>query len=142
MKTDQYVLAFEVFFINWRAFERITLIWNFTKLFKWLKIIWPNQVEIYTSHYNLSKPSAPYTVSTENNQIIISFQTDQVSLPNGFGSDMNLIMIVMISKSNIDNNDINKNRFYAFSKTNNSLDNGASIWNRMMIVSILFWKSH
>ena len=31
-------------------------------------IIWSNPVEIYTSHYNLSKASAPYVVSTDNNQ--------------------------------------------------------------------------
>ena len=33
-------------------------------------IIWSNPVEIYTSHYNLSKASAPYVVSTDNNQIL------------------------------------------------------------------------
>ena len=33
-------------------------------------IIWSNPVEVYTSHYNLSKASAPYVVSTDNNQLL------------------------------------------------------------------------
>ena len=61
-------------------------------------VIWSNPVEIYTSHYNLSKASAPSVVSTDNNQIIISFQTNEDSLPNGYRGDINSIMKVMISK--------------------------------------------
>ena len=85
-------------------------------------IVWSNPVEIYTSHYNLSKASAPYVVSTDNNQLIISFQTDEDSLPNGYRGDMNSIMKVMISKPNIDIKDINKDSFYALCNNNNSPD--------------------
>ena len=102
-------------------------------------IIWSNPVEIYTSHYNLSKASAPYVVSTDNNQIIISFQTDEDSLPNGYRGDMNSIMKVMISKPNIDIKDINKDSFYALCNNNNSPVNGTSIWNGMMIVNNILY---
>ena len=102
-------------------------------------IVWSNPVEIYTSHYNLSKASAPYVVSTDNNQLIISFQTDEDSLPNGFRGDMNSIMKVMISKPNIDVKDINKDSFYALCNNNNSPVNGTSIWNGMMIVKNILY---
>ena len=92
-------------------------------------IVWSNPVEIYTSHNNLSKASAPYVVSTDNNQLIISFQTDEDSIPNGFRGDFNSIMKVMISKPNIDIKDINKDSFYALCNNNNSPINGTSIWN-------------
>jgi hypothetical protein len=102
-------------------------------------IVWSNPVEIYTSHYNLSKASAPYVVSTDNNQLIISFQTDEDSLPNGYRGDMNSIMKVMISKPNIDVKDINKDSFYALCNNNNSPINGTSIWNGMMIVNNILY---
>jgi len=102
-------------------------------------IFWSNPVEVYTSHYNLSKASAPYVVSTDNNQLIISFQTDEDSLPNGYRGDMNSIMKVMISKPNIDIKDINKDSFYALCNSNNSPINGTSIWNGMMIVNNILY---
>ena len=102
-------------------------------------IVWSNPVEIYTSHYNLSKASAPYVVSTDSNQLIISFQTDEDSLPNGYRGDMYSIMKVMISKPNIDIKDINKESFYALCNNNNSPVSGTSIWNGLMIFNnILF----
>ena len=81
----------------------------------------------------MSKASAQYVVSTDNNKLIISFQTDEDSLPNGFRGDMNSIMKVMISKPNIDVKDINKDSFYALCNNNNSPVNGTSIWNGMII---------
>jgi hypothetical protein len=102
-------------------------------------IIWSSPVEVYTPYNNLSKASAPYVVSTDNNQLIISFQTDEDSLPNGFRGDMNSIMKVMISKPNIDIKDINKDSFYAICNNNNSPINGTSIWNGMMIVNNILY---
>lgn len=102
-------------------------------------IIWSNPVEIYIPHYNLSKASAPYVVSTDNNQLIISFQTDEDSVPYGFRGDMNSIMKVMISKPNFDIKDINNNNFYALCNNNNSPANGTSIWNGMMILNNILY---
>ena len=96
-------------------------------------IIWSNPVEIYTPKYNLSKASAPYILSTNNNQIIISFQTDEDSIKYGVRGDIHSIMKVMISKPGINIKDINKKSFYALCNCNNSPNNGTSIWNSIMI---------
>jgi len=71
--------------------------------------------------------------------IIISFQTDEDSLPNGYRGDMNSIMKVMISKPHIDIKDLNKDSFYALCNNNNSPINGTSIWNGMMIINNILY---
>jgi hypothetical protein len=48
-------------------------------------------------------------------------------------------MKVMISKSNIDIKDINKDSFYALCNNNNSPINGTSIWNGMMIMNNILY---
>lgn len=63
-------------------------------------IIWSNTIEIYIQCYNLSKASVPYVVPINNNQLIISFQTDEDSLPNEFKGDMNSILKIMIDFQN------------------------------------------
>ena len=141
MKNGKFVLVFEGTYRDRRypllTGEHLDEYHSFEILLSYSNdgIIWSNPVEIYTSHYNLSKASAPYIVSTDNNQLIISFQTDEDSLPNGYRGDMNSIMKVMISKPNIDIKDINKDSFYALCNNNNSPVNGTSIWNGMMIVN-------
>ena len=141
MKNGKYVLVFEGTYRDRRypllTKEHLDEYHSFEILLSYSNdgIVWSNPVEIYTSHYNLSKASAPYVVSTENNQLIISFQTDEDSLPNGYRGDMNSIMKVMISKPNIDIKNINKDSFYALCNSNNSPVNGTSIWNGMMIVN-------
>ena len=145
MKNGKFVLVFEGTYRDRRypllTGEYLNEYHSFEILFSYSNdgIIWSNPVEIYTSHYNLSKASAPYVVSTDNNQLIISFQTDEDSLPNGYRGDMNSIMKVMISKPNIDIKDINKNSFYALCNNNNSPVNGTSIWNGMMIVNNILY---
>ena len=141
MKNGKYVLAFEGTYRD-RRYPLLTGTYlkeyhSFEILLSYSDdgIVWSNPVEIYTSHYNLSKASAPYVVSTDNNQLIISFQTDEDSLPNGYRGDSNSIMKVMISKPNIDVKDINKESFYALCNNNNSPVNGTSIWNGLMIVN-------
>ena len=42
-------------------------------------INWSNQVEIYVSKNNSTKPSAPLVLCNDNNQLIVSFQTDEES---------------------------------------------------------------
>lgn len=141
MKNGKYVLVFEGTYRD-RRYPLLTGTYlkeyhSFEILLSYSDdgIVWSNPVEIYTSHYNLSKASAPYVVSTDNNQLIISFQTDEDSLPNGYRGDSNSIMKVMISKPNIDVKDINKDSFYALCNNNNSPVNGTSIWNGLMIVN-------
>ena len=145
MKNGQYILVFEGTYRD-RRYPLLTganldEYHSFEILLSYSNngIIWSNPVEIYISHYNLSKASAPYVVSTDNNQLIISFQTDEDSLPNGYRGDMNSIMKVMISKPNIDIKDINKDSFYALCNNNNSPINGTSIWNGMMIVNNILY---
>lgn len=145
MKNGKFVLVFEGTYRDRRypllTGEHLDEYHSFEILLSYSNdgIIWSNPVEIYTSHYNLSKASAPYVVSTDNNQVIISFQTDEDSLPNGFRGDMNSIMKVMISKPNIDIKDLNKDSFYALCNNNNSPVNGTSIWNGMMIVNNILY---
>jgi hypothetical protein len=141
MKNGKYVLVFEGTYRD-RRYPLLTGTYlkeyhSFEILLSYSDdgIVWSNPVEIYTSHYNLSKASAPYVVSTDNNQLTISFQTDEDSLPNGYRGDSNSIMKVMISKPNIDVKDINKESFYALCNNNNSPVNGTSIWNGLMIVN-------
>ena len=145
MKNCKYVLVFEGTYRDRRypllTGDHLDEYHSFEILLSYSNdgIVWSNPVEIYTSHYNLSKASAPYVVSTDTNQLIISFQTDEDALPNGYRGDMNSIMKVMISKPNIDVKDINKDSFYALCNNNNSPINGTSIWNGMMIFNnILF----
>ena len=141
MKNGKYVLVFEGTYRDRRypllTGDYLNEYHSFEILLSYSDdgIVWSNPVEIYTSHNNLSKASAPYVVSTDNNQLIISFQTDEDSIPNGFRGDFNSIMKVMISKPNIDIKDINKDSFYALCNNNNSPINGTSIWNGLMIVN-------
>ena len=60
-------------------------------------------------------------------------------MPNGFRDDSNSIMKVMISKSNIDIKDINKDSFYALCNNNISPINGTSIWNWIMIMNNILY---
>jgi len=145
MKNGKYVLVFEGTYRDRRypllTGEHLDEYHSFEILLSYSTdgIVWSSPVEIYIPHYNLSKASAPYVVSSDNNQLIISFQTDEDSLPNGFRGDMNSIMKVMISKPNIDIKDINKDSFYALCNNNNSPINGTSIWNGMMIVNNILY---
>ena len=145
MKNGKFILVFEGTYRDRRypllTGEHLDEYHSFEILLSYSNdgIVWSNPVEIYTSHYNLSKASAPYVVSTDNNQIIISFQTDEDSLPNGNRGDVYSIMKVMISKPNIDIKDINKDSFYALCNNNNSPVNGTSIWNGMMIVNNILY---
>lgn len=145
MKNGQYVLVFEGSFRDRRypllTGAHLNEYHSFEILLSYSDdgFIWSNPAEIYIPHYNLSKASAPYVVSTDNNQLIISFQTDEDSLPNGFRGDSNSIMKVMISKPNIDIKDINKDSFYALCNNNNSPINGTSIWNGMLIMNNILY---
>jgi len=145
MKNGQYVLVFEGTYRD-RRYPLLTRAHldeyhSFEILLSYSNdgIIWSNPVEIYTPYNNLSKASAPYVVSTDNNQLIISFQTDEDSIPNGYRGDINSIMKVMISKPNIDIKDINKDSFYALCNNNNSPINGTSIWNGMMVLNNILY---
>ena len=145
MKNGKFVLVFEGTYRDRRypllTGEHLDEYHSFEILLSYSNdgIVWSNPVEVYTSHYNLSKASAPYVVSTDNNQLIISFQTDEDSLPNGFRGDIYSIMKVMISKPNIDIEDLDKDSFYALCNNNNSPVNGTSIWNGMIIVNNILY---
>ena len=97
-------------------------------------INWSNPVEVYVPKNDGSKCSAPYICITENNQLIISFQTDEDSITNGYIGDLYSIMKVIISKPGIKIEDINKDSFYAVVNNNNSPIGGQSLWNGMMLL--------
>ena len=95
---------------------------------------WSNPIEIYHGHNKDSKYSAPYICITENNQLIISFQTDENSVNSGYIGDLYSIMKVLISKPGIPIEKINADSFYAITNNNRSPIGGASLWNGMMLI--------
>ena len=140
MKDGTYILVFEG---TYRDIDYPLLTGSKLKEYHWFEILlsysrdglnWSNPVEVYTPKYNGSKSSAPFVVSNEKNQLIISFQTDEDSITSGFAGDCYSIMKVMISKPNITIQNINNNSFYALCNNNNSPIGGSSIWNGMMII--------
>ena len=100
---------------------------------------WSNPVEIYVSKNNGTKSSAPFILCNENNQLIVSFQTDEDSYDFGYDGDIYSIMKVMISKPGIPIEKINKNSFYALCNNNNSPIGGLSNWNGMMILGNILY---
>ena len=110
---------------------------------KWFEILmsyskdgvnWSNPVEIYVSKNNGTKSSAPFILCTDNNQLIVSFQTDEESYDFGYDGDIYSIMKVMISKPGIPIEEINQNSFYALCNNNNSPIGSLSNWNGMMLI--------
>ena len=105
-------------------------------------INWSNPVEIYISKNNNSRSEAPFIVCNDNNQLIVSFQTDEDSFNYGYNKDSHSIMKIMISKPGIPIELINKNSFYALCNNNNSPIGDLSIWNGLMITdNIIFTVS-
>ena len=62
---------------------------------------WSNPIEIYHEKNKDSKYSAPYICITKNDQLIISFQTDEDSVSSGYKGDLYSIKKVLISKPGI-----------------------------------------
>ena len=79
---------------------------------------WSNPVEIYVSKNNGTKSSAPFILCTDNNQLIVSFQTDEDSYDFGYRGDKYSTMKDMISKHGISIEMINNYRFYALFSNN------------------------
>ena len=105
-------------------------------------INWSNPVEIYVSKNNGTKSSAPFILCNDNNQLIVSFQTDEESYDFGYDGDIYSIMKVMISKPGIPIEEINQNSFYALCNNNNSPIGALSNWNGMMLLgNVLFTVS-
>ena len=103
---------------------------------------WSNPVEIYISKNNHTKSGAPFIICNDNNQLIVSFQTDEDSFEYGYKGDIYSIMKIMISKPGIPIERINKNSFYALSNNNNSPIGASSIWNGLMLINnIIFTVS-
>ncbi len=96
-------------------------------------ISWSNPIEIYTPHNNNSKSSAPFVCVTDDDRLIISFQTDEDSVRFGQVGDSFSVMKCIISKPGVELEDLNQNSFYALSNPNNTPIGGASLWNGMMI---------
>ena len=100
---------------------------------------WSNPIEIYHGHNKGSKYSAPFICTTENNQLIISFQTDENSVNSGYIGDLYSIMKVLISKPGIPIEKINADSFYGVSNNYRSPIGGASLWNGMMLIKNILY---
>ena len=140
MKDGTYVLVFEGTYRD-RDYPLLTGKYlNQHKYFEILLsyskngIIWSNPVEIYISKNNGTKSSAPFILTNENNQLIVSFQTDEDSHNYGFNGDSYSIMKVMISKPGIKIENINKDSFYDITNCNQTPIGGSSIWNGLMLI--------
>ena len=140
MKDGTYVLIFEG---TYRDRDYPLLTGKYLGHHKWFEIVmsyskdginWSNPVEIYVSKNNGTKSSAPFILCNDNNQLIVSFQTDEESYDFGYDGDIHSIMKVMISKPGIPIEEINQNSFYALCNNNNSPIGALSNWNGMMLL--------
>ena len=145
MKDGTYVLIFEG---TYRDRDYPLLTGKYLGHHKWFEIVlsyskdginWSNPVEIYVSKNNGTKSSAPFILCNDNNQLIISFQTDEESYDFGYDGDIYSIMKVMISKPGIPIEEINQNSFYALCNNNNSPIGSLSNWNGMMILGNILY---
>lgn len=96
---------------------------------------WSNPVEIYTPHNNKSKSSAPYVCITDDQRLIVSFQTDEDAVNSGYVGDAYSVMKCMISKPGVKIEDIRQDSFYAVNNVNNTPVGSGSLWNGMMILN-------
>ena len=140
MKDGTYVLIFEG---TYRDRDYPLLTGKYLGHHKWFEIVmsyskdginWSNPVEIYVSKNNGTKSSAPFILCNDNNQLIVSFQTDEESYDFGYDGDIYSIMKVMISKPGIPIEEINQKSFYALCNNNNSPIGALSNWNGMMLL--------
>ena len=145
MKDGTYVLVFES---NYRDKDYQLLTGKTLEEYHWSEILlsysrdgvtWSNPIEIYIPKNEGSTARAPYILSTEQNQLIISFQTDEDSCLYGFFSDYNCLGKIMISKPGIAIQDINKDSFYAITNFNNSPFGVKSVWNGMMLINNILY---
>ncbi len=95
---------------------------------------WSNPVEIYTPHNHRSKSSAPYICVTDDDRLIVSFQTDEDAVNSGKIGDPYSVMKCMISKPGIKVEDIKQDSFYAINNVNDTPVGSASLWNGMMLL--------
>lgn len=141
LKDGTYALVFES---NYRDKDYQLLTGKSLEEYHWSEILfsyskdgidWSNPVEIYIPKNEGSTARAPYILSTEKNQLIISFQTDEDSIKYGFFSDQNSLGKIMISKPGIAIQDINKDSFYSITNFNYSPFGVKSVWNGMMLIN-------
>ena len=145
MKDGTYVLIFEG---TYRDRDYPLLTGTYLGHHKWFEIVmsyskdginWSNPVEIYVSKNNGTKSSAPFVLCNEQNQLIVSFQTDEESYDFGYDGDIYSIMKVMISKPGIPIEKINQDSFYALCNNNNSPIGALSNWNGMMLLGNILY---
>ena len=145
MKDGTYVLIFEG---TYRDRDYPLLTGKYLGHHKWFEIVmsyskdginWSNPVEIYVSKNNGTKSSAPFILCNDNNQLIVSFQTDEESYDFGYDGDIYSIMKVMISKPGIPIEEINQDSFYALCNNNNSPIGALSNWNGMMLLGNILY---
>ena len=97
-------------------------------------ITWSNPVEIYTPHNNRSKSSAPYVCVTDDDRLVVSFQTDEDAVSSDLVGDPYSVMKCMISKPGVKIEDIRQDSFYGVNNVNNTPVGSGSLWNGMMLL--------
>ena len=140
MKDGTYVVVFEGTYRNYNytlfTGETLNEHKEFVILISYSKdgVNWSNPVEVFIPKNEGSKSSAPYLCITDNNQLIISFQTDEDSISSGMVGDPYSIMKVIISKPGIKIEDINSDSFYAINNVYKNPIGTNSLWNGMMLI--------
>ena len=95
---------------------------------------WSNPVEIYTPHNNRSKSSAPFICVTDDDRLVVSFQTDEDAVLSDKVGDSYSVMKCMISKPGVKIEDIRQDSFYGVNNVNNTPVGSGSLWNGMMLL--------
>jgi len=140
MKDGTYVMVFEGTYrnYNYTLFTGETLDDHkeFEILMSYSKdgVNWSNPVEVFIPKHEGSKGSAPYICISDNNQLIISFQTDEDSVSSGMVGDFFSVMKVIISKPGIKIENINIDSFYGLTNVNKNQIGTNSLWNGMMLI--------
>lgn len=104
---------------------------------------WSTPKEVYVPHYDHTKASAPYVCVTEDDRLIISFQTEEdcrmVGLLDGRHPDAVSVMKVIISDGTPVDKITGPENFYDAVNPFNAPPGSCASWNGMMLVGDEIW---
>ncbi|GEM_PF-2033626 len=104
---------------------------------------WSTPKEVYVPRYDTTKASAPYVVATEDDRLIISFQTEEDCSMAGLIGDKHpdavSVMKVMISDGTPVDEIVGNENFYDAVNPFNAPPGSCTSWNGMMIADNELW---
>ena len=104
---------------------------------------WSTPIEVYVPHYDHTKASAPYVCVTEDDRLIISFQTEEdcrmVNLLDGRHPDAVSVMKVIISDGTPVDEITGPENFYDAVNPFNAPPGSCTSWNGMMLIGDEIW---